>query len=161
MLTFRYQVRGALLEYIDGFNLSDLTKNVPSMHWPEIIDDALSIVKAVGALGVHNRDASVYHFLVRSVGEEANKTYQPIMFDFGLSRLREDYDTEEEWMQAKCLQDEEGAIGMIMARRVKHAGGEYDFKKTWPYGAFEGLEGHWRPPRGTFEWRTPMMDIED
>ena len=155
-----FDVRGVLLEHIEGFNLSEMTSHTSQDAWKDIIEEAMSIANAAGDLGVINRDLSVYHFIVRSFKTGDNLRYQPVMFDFGHTGHREDYDTLEEWMAAKCTRDEEGAIGVIMARRVARAGGLYEYKRSNRYGVFKmdepGLRDRvWHPPPGCFEWRFP------
>jgi hypothetical protein len=45
-------IRGILLEHIDGFHLSELAENAPKPHWQSVCDDAVSIVNAVSDCGI-------------------------------------------------------------------------------------------------------------
>ena len=112
----------------------------------------------VGDLGVHNRDASPYHFLVREDKVEGKQTrYTPVMYDFGLVYFRDEYESEEEWMKAKCRQDEAGAVGVVMSSRLRKRGGNYQYQKAYKWGAYVGLEDEWRPPDGHFTWRKGLV----
>ena len=129
-----FEIRGVLLEYIDGFPLSDLAENTPSSAWQGIVDEALSIVNRAGDLGVMNRDLSPRHFIVRTLESSMGRVYQPVMIDFALSRQRHEFDTEEEWIEAKRSHGEEGAIGLVMWFRLGKNKDLFEYRAKYLYG---------------------------
>jgi hypothetical protein len=44
----------------------------------------------------------------------AESGYKVVMIDFALCNFRKDYADDDDWSESKAIQDEEGAVGLIM-----------------------------------------------
>jgi hypothetical protein len=108
-------VPGILLQYIDGFPLTNLANHAPREHWQDICEDAIRIVSLIGDRGILNEDVKSRSFVV---SQAKGNTFKVVMIDFALCSFRRDYDDEEDWSVSKAAQDEEGAIGLIMQARL-------------------------------------------
>jgi serine/threonine protein kinase len=116
---------GIIMEFIDGFPLSQLPSYVSAEHWQTVCDSAVSVIDEIGAYGVLNKDVRPENITVRKAQDGA---YQVVCCDFGLGSTRDDFDTEKEWEQAKETQDERGAVGVVMQRELnKWRPGYYKF----------------------------------
>ena len=124
-----FEVPGILLEYIDGFTLSDIEENVSRELWQQICDEAVQVVNIVCDHNVLNKDVRPDNMIVRA-DEGSNHDYEVFMIDFAFSRLRQSDETDDEWREAKRSQDEEGAIGYVMQHRLK---GGFKYKPTYRY----------------------------
>jgi RIO-like serine/threonine protein kinase len=61
-----FDIRGILMEYIEGFSLSELKTKTPQSQWQVICDDAIHIVNLIGDHEILNNDVCPENFLVRS-----------------------------------------------------------------------------------------------
>ncbi|KAK4143002.1 uncharacterized protein C8A04DRAFT_29404 [Dichotomopilus funicola] len=86
-------IKGILLQYIDGFSLSKVQYHAPKSEWQGIVDQAVTIVQAVGDHGVLNRDVRPDNFIVQPAG---GGCYRVFMIDFGLARLRGGNETDRD-----------------------------------------------------------------
>jgi hypothetical protein len=119
-----FTIHGILLEYIDGYNLADLKPTeIPITYWPGITEAALRTVVDAGKLGILNTDVKLHNFIVR-------KDYAVVQLDYALCRFKSSYPSEQEWKEAKESEDEEGAVGVIMRRKIKDNGGSYTYKPS-------------------------------
>jgi hypothetical protein len=116
-----FHVKGVLLEYIQGFTMSDIDVHAPRSAWQDIVDQALGIVRVLGDRNILNRDVRHGNFMISPKG---NNKYQVFMIDFGQCRLRGKDETDFDWGRAKYRQDEEGAVGLVMKKRL----GDHGFK---------------------------------
>lgn len=130
-----FTLSGILIEYVDGFSLSDIKQWAPKEAWQGICDETVRAVNTISTRDVLNMDVRPDNCLVRKTTESE---YQAVIIDFGHSELREKYETGEDWMQAKFGQDEEGCIGVVMSSRLK------------PVVRYEPsfMRGFWRPYMG-------------
>ena len=124
-----FRVKGIMLEYIPGFSLSDLVvSGVPPGAWQGIVDRAIRIVHALSDRDVLNKDVRPTNFIASGWSgddgdnDQAIEEFRIFMIDFGQSRLRREDEADPEWGRAKWRQDEEGAVGLVMQRRLKKVG---------------------------------------
>ena len=121
-----FDIRGILIEYIEGFNLSELETKAPKSQWQVICDDAIHIINLNGDYEMMNNDVRPENFLVRSNPEGK---YQVFQIDFSETRYRDDLPLEI-WRERKYTKDEEGAVGLVMQQRLK-GGFEYKCSSKW------------------------------
>ena len=113
---------GILLEYVQGFSLTDLDKFSPKADWQQICDEAIRTINLVGGRGIRNEDVKTRSFIVRHHPQTNHRqTTRPdvVMIDFGSCVLRTKDQDDRDWREWKAMQDEEGAIGMVMERKLK------------------------------------------
>ena len=121
-------VPGILLEYIDGFTLSELTPAmIPVEHWPKLADDALETIREAGKLGVLNYDVKLHNFLVEK------KTHRVVQFDFAICEFSAGFESER-WRRKKAVVDEEGTVGYLMEKKIRKNGGVYKCKPSGMWG---------------------------
>ena len=124
-------VKGILLQYIEGFDLGKLPGNAPKDKWQDIVDQAVAIVRDVGSHHILNRDIRPENFMVTQTGDGA---YRVFMIDFALCRFKGENESDSEWARAKYTKDEEGAIGLVMQKRLSNACGfelRYEDSLRW------------------------------
>lgn len=112
-------IPGILIEYIDGVSLEDTETLVPREHWHPICNASMVAVNKLGDYDVLNEDVRPENILIR------NADYSVVMIDFAQARLRRDDECWQEWKECKWMQDEEGAIGYVMGKKLG-----YDYCKT-------------------------------
>ena len=121
-----FDIRGILIEYIEGFNLSELETKAPKSQWQVICDDALRIINLIGDYEIMNNDVRAENFLVRTNPEGK---YQVFQIDFSETHHRDGLPLEI-WREQKYTKDEEGAVGLVMQQRLK-GGFEYKRSSKW------------------------------
>ncbi|KGO47738.1 hypothetical protein PEX1_040500 [Penicillium expansum] len=109
-------IPGILLQYIEGFPLTDIATCAPRDSWQSICEEAIRIVNLVGDRGILNEDVKTRSFVVQSRPENQ---FHVFMMDFALCDFREAYEDETEWEELKARQDEEGAVGFVMQRKLQ------------------------------------------
>jgi hypothetical protein len=108
-------VPGVIMEFINGFSLFQLPSYISAESWQAVCDSAVSVVDRIGTYGVLNKDIKPkQNIKVRMTQDGGKTTYQVVYYDFALSSTRDDFETEQEWEQAKQNEDERGAIGLVM-----------------------------------------------
>lgn len=130
-----FYVKGILLQYIDGFCLSKVQDHAPKCEWQGIVDQAIAIVQVVGDHNILNRDVRPDNFIVQS---HRSCCYRVFMIDFGLARLRGRNESDRDWAKAKLNKDEEGAVGLVMKKRLASAGFELRFENSDRYMEWAG-----------------------
>lgn len=128
-------IKGILLQYIDGFSLSKVQDHAPKSEWQGIVDQAVAIVQVVGDHGVLNRDVRPDNFIIQ---RDRSGCYWVFMIDFGLARLRGWNETDRDWAKAKLNKDEEGAVGLVMKKRLAREGFELRFENSDRYMEWAG-----------------------
>jgi serine/threonine protein kinase len=125
-----FQVKGILLQYIEGFSLSDLPDCAPQSSWQNIVDQAISIVHVLGDNDILNKDVRPGNIMVSPKGDGG---YQVFMIDFGLCIFRGQDEPDPDWGRAKYSEDEEGAVGQVMKRRLGKHGFELNYEISERY----------------------------
>ncbi|PVI02956.1 hypothetical protein DM02DRAFT_699754 [Periconia macrospinosa] len=108
---------GLLLEFIRGFPLADLAGHAPSDDWQYICEDAIRIVNVIGDRGIRNGDVKPRNILVRKDAD--TQKFKVFLIDFGLCTFRKQNQDDRDWREWKALEDEEGAVGLVMERKLK------------------------------------------
>ncbi|MCJ1246793.1 hypothetical protein MMC30_004002 [Trapelia coarctata] len=117
-------VKGILIEYIPGFLLVDLEGQAPESAWPSVCEQAVRVINRISDYGILNRDICLKNVIVRpkrssvDTGGEGEVHYDVVAIDFALCDFRKDFGSEEEWREKKRSQDEEGAIGYVLERKL-------------------------------------------
>lgn len=111
-------VSGILLQYIEGFPLTDIADHAPRERWQSICEEAIQILHRTGDRGILNEDVNTRSFIVKK-DMRAGSRYKVVMIDFALCNFRKDYADDDDWSGWKAIQDEEGAVGLIMQDRLK------------------------------------------
>lgn len=120
-------IPGILLQYIEGFPLTDIEEYTPRESWQAICEDAIRVINRIGDLGILNEDVKPRSFIVR---EDAGNRFKVTMIDFALCKFRQDYKDVYDWDKWKSIQDEEGAVGYVMQRRLK---GGFSYRRSARY----------------------------
>ncbi|KAK4242090.1 hypothetical protein C8A03DRAFT_40512 [Achaetomium macrosporum] len=134
--TARYfEVKGVLLQFIPGYTLSHLPTSPLAPpepeKWQAIIQAAVDAVHEIGRRGVLHRSAAPHNVVVNS------RTQTPYIVDFAncdfkdrmiklwkeIGRLDDDDDGEIEYWENVVTQNNEQAIGGLMAARLQRAKG--------------------------------------
>ncbi|CAK7200621.1 hypothetical protein SEUCBS139899_003319 [Sporothrix eucalyptigena] len=132
-------VKGVLLQFIPGFSLGEVQDHAPKSAWQTIVDQAVAAVQAAGDRGILNRDVRPDSFLVQRTGDSTNsENYKVVMIDFGLSRLRGADESDRDWAKAKLRKDEEGAVGLVMKKRLSSQGFELHYENSDRYMEYAG-----------------------
>lgn len=132
------KIPGILMQYVDGFLLSELHKHPPPDNWQSIADRALEILNRVQQCGIFNSDAAVRSFVVDPV------TYQVMMIDFGMVTFREAINDDKEWEIYLSIPSQEERLAMDLKMYFKReAGVKIDFRPS---------EQYWR-----LKYRNPLM----
>lgn len=116
----RLYVKGILLQYIEGFDLGSMMDHAPRGSWQGLLDQAVAIVRTIGEHHLMNRDVRPANFIVTRTRED---DYQVYMIDFALCEFKGEHESDAEWALAKWSRDEDGAIGLVMQKRVEKASG--------------------------------------
>jgi hypothetical protein len=121
-----FDIRGILIEYIEGFGLSKLETKTPQSQWQVICDNAIHIVNHIGDHEILNNNVCPENFLVRS---NPGGKYQVFQIDFSETHHRDGlaWGTWRDW---KYCVDEEGAVGLVMQQRLK---GGFEYKRSFKY----------------------------
>lgn len=113
---------GLLLEFIDGFALYDLGDHVSPEHWQGICNEAIDIVARAGESGICNRDVRTRNFIVQR--QQDPDLFKVFMIDFGVCAFRSEAKSMEEFEEWHAYEDEEGAVGAVMQRKL---GGRFNY----------------------------------
>ena len=129
-----FEIKGILLEFIDGCNLFQIA-NVPREDWREVCEEAVRVIRLLDDFSILNIDVSPSNIMVCQSASEKEKKYRVVMLDFGRCSERLPGESDTEWGRAKWNENEEGAIGLVMQRRLKR-----DFAYDWPFHHSERFE---------------------
>ncbi|WEW55966.1 hypothetical protein PRK78_001401 [Emydomyces testavorans] len=108
---------GILLEYIQGFPLTNLAGNASKKDFQYVCEDAIRVVHLIGDRGIINKDTKTRSFIVRE--DPVTKKFKVFMTDFGLCAFRCQAKDDREFNEWQADQDEEGAVGRVMERKLK------------------------------------------
>ncbi|KAF1962645.1 hypothetical protein CC80DRAFT_521704 [Byssothecium circinans] len=118
-------IPGILLKFIRGFPLTDIANHAPRDDWQYICEDSIHIVNLIGDRGIRNGDVKTRNFLVRKNAD--TRKFKVFMIDFGLCTFRKQNEDDREWRELKALEDEEGAVGLVMERKLN---GGFKYRRT-------------------------------
>lgn len=124
------QVRGILLEYLEGFTLSSLQESAPRSSWQDIVDQGIRITHVLGDNNILNSDVRPDNMMAISQG---NGKYRVCMIDFGHCRIRREDESDHDWGRAKWFQDEEGAFGVVMRGDLAKVGFQLHYENSGRY----------------------------
>lgn len=123
-----FEVRGILLELITGCSLADLTKYAPQSSWQRICDETINTVNLISDHGILNEDVKPRNVLIRT--HDKLSEYGIVIIDFAQCRFREMGQSEAAWKHEKWRQDEEGAIGYVMAHKLN---GAFEYRPSYRF----------------------------
>ena len=125
------EVKGILIELIEGFTLASLDQYVDAKSsWQSMIDHAIQNVHLISDNDILNKDVRASNILVSL---KPSGRYRVCTIDFGQCRIREKEESDLEWGRAKWSEDEEGAIGQVMKRRLAEQGFELKYRRSVRY----------------------------
>ncbi|KAK1750432.1 Serine/threonine-protein kinase [Echria macrotheca] len=109
-----FTIGGILVEYIDGFNLTDLgaQTTVPRERWHGIVQRAVDAARYINDSGVINMDCQPRNVMVDQ------RTLQPKHIDFAQCLFADDMDWEE-FGQLRYSKGNHHAIGGVMVVKLK------------------------------------------
>lgn len=115
-----FQIKGILLQYINGFSLWNTPDHAPQSSWQDIVDQAVTIVRILGDHNILNKDVRPENFIVSTAadGHEQQQRYHVFMIDFALCRFRGEDESDLDWGRAKHSKDEEGAVALRMKKKL-------------------------------------------
>ena len=117
-----FEVRGILLELITGYSLADLARYAPQSSWQRICDETIRTINLISDQGILNEDVKPRNILIRPRYDNLwDGEVVVVVIDFALCKFRETDQSEAAWKHEKCRQDEEGAIGYVMAHKLNGA----------------------------------------
>jgi hypothetical protein len=126
-------INGLLLEYIPGITFAEINEeNLPRTSWQDVVDQAIRITHIFSDSNILNEDVRPAN-IIATPDSTKECGHRAVMIDFGLCRFREEGEPESDWGRAKHTQDEEGAVGMVMATRLRSYGFELEFKPSRRY----------------------------
>ena len=114
-----FEVRGILLEFIPGYSLAELAKYAPQSSWQRICDETIRTVNLISDHGILNEDVKPRNVLIRR--RDSFSESEVVIIDFAQCKFRATGQSEEDWKHEKWGQDEEGAIGYVMAHKLNGA----------------------------------------
>ncbi|OQD67360.1 hypothetical protein PENDEC_c039G02274 [Penicillium decumbens] len=115
---YKTEVEVDLLLYIEGFPLTDIADYAPRESWQTICEDAIRIINLIGDLGILNENVKTRSFIAHE-DMNAENGFKVTMTDFALCKFRREYEDDYDWDTWKAMQDEEGAVGYVMQRRLQ------------------------------------------
>lgn len=123
-------IPGLLLQFVDGFELTDLHEHLPREHWQSVVDSCVTTLRQIQACGILNYDANTRNFIINPTSHKA------MMIDFGITRFRKDVYSDKEWDEMQAYKDEEFLVAMAIQHRLKTLTGHTIVYKP--------TERHWR-----------------
>jgi tRNA A-37 threonylcarbamoyl transferase component Bud32 len=96
-----FHVKGILLEYIEGFPLSEMRQHATELEWLEIVQKAKGIIQTMGGHNVLHGDPRSQNFIVsRTEREDGTKELRVFVIDFSRSRTRCPDESDDDWRNA-------------------------------------------------------------
>lgn len=87
-------IPGIVLQYVDGFPLTDIAAHAPKAIWQSICDEAIQLVHKISDGGILNEDVKTRSSIVH---ETPGVGFRLFMIDFALCHFRREYQDEEDW----------------------------------------------------------------
>jgi hypothetical protein len=127
--SFYLQTPGILLEYINGFPLSQMCIKTPENAWGEICPKVIQKLHQISSLGILNEDVRTGNVLLQPLGD----SYRVVFIDFTQSFTRDLYYSDADWIEAKRRADEETRIGGFMENLERRAKSKVKGKNVKTY----------------------------
>ena len=108
-----------ILEFLEGFALTDIEQHAPAADWQHICEEAIRIINKISDHGIRNEDVNTRSFIIGRDLVSGTTQYKVCMIDFGACILREPNEDEQVWRYLKADQDEEGAVGKVMESNLR------------------------------------------
>ena len=70
--------------------------------------------------------------------------FQVFMLDFALCRFRGEEESDLEWWKTKNTKDEEGAVGLVMRKRLGKHGFELEYESSGRYSRWADTDDSFR-----------------
>jgi hypothetical protein len=124
------RVDGLLFEYIPSIPLYDFIETwatrippLPIDLLKRICDTTVSIVNRVSSFDILNTDVRLNNFLIRESALVQNEESEPepypvVLVDLAQCRFRRLDETDDEWKETKCTEDEQGAAGCVLWQKA-------------------------------------------
>lgn len=111
-----FVVGGILLEYVDGFSLTELgTTSVPKEKWHTIVQQGVDAARYINDAGVINTDCQPRNVIVQ------RESLRPLHIDFAQCLFAEDMGWEE-FRETQLRLGNQRAIGGVMVAKLRRAG---------------------------------------
>jgi hypothetical protein len=124
-------INGILIEFIEGFTLTNLNQdNADKSSWQSIIDQAIQNINLLSDNDILNEDVRGSNILVSPI---SNGVYRVCAIDFAECRFRDKSESDLEWGRAKWTQDEEGAVGLVMKSKLAKQGFKLNYEPSMRY----------------------------
>ena len=130
-----FHAKGLLLEYVDGFDLSELPDHAPRSAWQAIVDDAIAAVHLLGDHDILDEDRHLKNFIV---SPKPDGKLQVFMIDFGCCKFKGTDESDRAWGKAKLTENEEGAVGAVMKKRLAKIGFDLRYERSSRYMEWAG-----------------------
>ncbi|CAH0001175.1 unnamed protein product [Clonostachys byssicola] len=114
-----FQVRGLLLEHLEGFSLADVTSHAPQSSWQGIFDKAINIVRVLDGEDILNRNLGLGDFIVMP---QEDGEYRVCMTDLSRCEIRKDDESDAEWVCKKWFAAEEDRLAGALKDKLEENG---------------------------------------
>lgn len=146
-----FRIRGVLLEYIEGFTFAELVDRADQSTWVDLLTKAVHISHLFHWHDVINHDVRPENIMVRPRDGELDV----IFIDLGNTELVDPKWPElDQWLWRRWP-DEEGAICLKMAVRLRERGFRLTWDRTGRYADCDDDEG----PRNIERWKELMDEV--
>lgn len=88
---------GILLQYIEGFPLTDIERHAPREIWQHACDESIQLLNLISDHGILNKDVKTRSFIMCL--DDAEMKFYLFMLDFALCTLRREFEDEDEWRE--------------------------------------------------------------
>lgn len=124
-----FQIKALLLEFIDGYMLTDMPNYAPREKWADILAEGVRIGRLVDDYSMLNELFMLKSFMVSPpTSENGEAEYRVVMLDFALCRFRDDDESDDEWGFQKWREGVDETVWVDMKSRMKR---EYNYE--WPF----------------------------
>ena len=128
-----YSIKGILLEHIAGFTLAELIDKAPREAWQDLCNEAVRLVQRCNDHNILNEDVRPSNIIVCPLSSSNRSEHRVVLIDFAQCRFRRPNESDHDWGRAKWTQDEEGAIGYVMKKRLQKVGFELNYSGSSRY----------------------------
>lgn len=101
-----YQVKGILLELLEGSELVDIAQHYPRAKWQSIVDKAVGLAKRMDDYNIFKFDIRAGNFIL--CNETIDGERRVVMIDFGFCRILGENESDFLWGCCKRMKNESG-----------------------------------------------------